>query len=188
MISDPVVFRKPVWTWSFNLTNKLRRNRDLFWNFLFLVYFLLTFQVQPVFLICKQHSNIVNNTIFLPFKKYRPTHKWTNRKLNFNKKKLYSLYSIGQTRSSNETPSLKDSGWSLKNFHVAQSSIEKYVWRKRLRLKIYLELTDEDVAFEDLPYMFNMNFLERVINCCILLPTRELLVTIFPVHWTKRDF
>ena len=85
LVTNTFDLQNPVWTWSFNFTNKLRRNRDLFWNFLFLVYFLLTFQVQPVFLICKQHSNIVNNTVFLPFKKYRPTYKWTNRKLIFNK-------------------------------------------------------------------------------------------------------
>ena len=77
------MFQKPVRTWLFHLTNKLRRNRDLFWNFLFLVYFLLTFQVQPVFLICKQHSNIVNNTVFLPLRTFWPTYKWTNRKHNF---------------------------------------------------------------------------------------------------------
>ena len=92
------IFQKPVRTWSFNLTNKLWRNRDLFWNFLFLVYSLLTFQVQPVFLICKQHSNMVNNTVFLPFKNFWPTYKWTNRKHNF---KSWNYNLTGQSRSSN---------------------------------------------------------------------------------------
>ena len=51
-----------------------------------------------------------------------------------------------------------------------------------LRLKICFDLGMKMMCDQNEPYMFNMNFLERVINFCFLLPTRELLVTIFPVH------